>query len=174
MSVTTLEFEKYLIGILDDMGSRKRCEWCGSADDQRRIGPRSKLCNRCKEWKRKESLAKEWKHKNPIRRDEEAFHNEYVIQFTDDLRNGGGTRPWQGFVSALQLEWALADLTKHLFGEDRPCCTTLEFAQFSDAQRQLLMYMFDQMTKIWLQRHRRNFAIQQALEAVSRTFGSQE
>lgn len=102
----------------------------------------------------------EWKKKNPGRLDEEAMFREYFIQFAALCRESGTLRSWLGPVSPLDLEREFENLTEHFLGERVPGRTTFEFSQFSEAQRRLLKYMFDQVTKVWLQHHRRSFAIE--------------
>src|ERR1035437_9971544 len=65
MAITTEEFEQRLNDLLTRMGSWPRGEWCGCFDYQRRTAANSKLCNACKEWKRKERLAEEWIKEHP-------------------------------------------------------------------------------------------------------------
>src|SRR5258707_693202 len=104
MTMTTSEFEQRLNRYLESMESRKRCEWCG--DDRRHIGPRSKLCDTCKEWRRRERRAIEWKREFPNRVDhEEGLHYEYCIQYAALCREEGTLRSWEGPISPLNLEW---------------------------------------------------------------------
>ena len=82
MAVTTPEFEKHLSSLLAEREKWRRCAWCGWDDGRRRMGLRDKLCNRCKEWRRKENLALKWQGKNPRRlgSDEGLRVYEYAIQ----------------------------------------------------------------------------------------------
>jgi hypothetical protein len=165
MSVTTLEFEQHLNGWLAEMENWRRCEWCGCDDGQKRIGPRSKLCDSCKEWRRKDRLAAEWKQVNPDPfGQEDGIHYEYCIQFAALCREEGRIHSWEGPVTALELELELEFLSEQFFGKkDKVAGTVVEFKQFSDAQRRLLMYLFERMHKVWLRHSRRTFAFQQAM-----------
>ena len=162
MAITTSEFEQSLNDLLTRMENRKRCEWCG--DDERHIGPRSTLCDTCKEWRRRERRAVEWKQKFPNRvGHEEGLHYEYYIQYAALCREEGTLRSWEGPISPLNLEWELEALTERFLGENIFGSTTFYFGQFSSAQRRLLMYMFLRMTKVWLRHHRRGFAIEKVM-----------
>jgi hypothetical protein len=164
MAITTSEFEQRLERFLASMENRKRCEWCG--DHERRIGPRSKLCDSCKEWRRRELRAIEWKRKSPNRVDQEGLYHEYHIQYAVLCRAEGTLHSWDGPISPLDLEGELEALTERFLGENIFGGTTLYFGQFSPAQRRLLKYIFQRMTRVWLRHHRRGFAID---EAVNRT-----
>ncbi|MFZ1085054.1 MAG: hypothetical protein WAN35_08830 [Terracidiphilus sp.] len=165
MSITTLEFEQHLNGWLAGIENWRRCEWCGCDDGQKRIGPRSKLCDSCKEWRRKERLALKWQQENPnCIGKEEGIHYEYCIQFANLCREEGHIQSWKGPITAIELESELEFLTEIFFGKkDKIGGTIIEFKQFSDAQRRLLMYIFRRMHKVWLQHSRRNFAIDAAV-----------
>lgn len=166
MSVTTTEFEEHLNCLLTQMESRRRCEWCGCQDDKRRIGPRSRLCNRCKTWRRKEQLALQWQRDNPDLVGKEAGnHHEYCIQFANLCREEGQIISWKGPVTALELEAELEFLTEQFFGKkDKISGEISKFKQFSDAQRRLLMYLFQEMHNVWLQHKRSDFAREKTLE----------
>ncbi len=161
MAITTPEFEQRLDRFLADMVNRKRCEWCG--DDERRIGPRSKLCDSCKEWRRRERRAIEWKRKFPNRVGQEGVYYEYRIQCAALCRAEGTLHSWDGPISPLDLEWELEALTERFLGEDVFGGTALYFEQYSPAQRRLLKYIFQRMTKVWLRHHRRGFAMEAAM-----------
>ena len=160
MSVTTSEFEEHLNCLLTTREGWKRCEWCGCQEDQRHIDPRSKLCDRCKKWSRKEQLALESQRNNPDLVGKEAgLHYEYWIQFANLCREEGQIHSWKGPVTSLELETELEFLTEQFFGKkDKIGGTILTFGQFSDAQRRLLMCLFERMHKIWLQHKRPDFA----------------
>lgn len=161
MAITNLESEERLNGFLQRMENRNRCEWCG--DDERHIGPRSKLCDSCKEWRRRERRALEWKREFPNRVDEEGLRYEYWIQYAALCRAEGTLHSWDGPISPLDLEWELEALTERFLGESIFGSTTFYFGQFSAAQRRLLKYMFQRMTKVWLRHHRRSFAIEEVM-----------
>lgn len=159
MAITTSEFEQRLTDLLTKMENQKRCEWCG--DEGRHIGPRSKLCDCCKGWRRKERRAIEWKRKFPNRVDhEEGRRYEYWIQYAALCREEGKLHSWDSPISPLDLDGELECLTERLLGESIFGSTTFYFAQFSSAQRRLLKYMFQRMTKVWLRHHRKRFAIE--------------
>lgn len=160
MSVTTSEFENQLNGRLADMESWKRCEWCGSDESEKRIGPRSKLCDSCKEWKRKERLALEWQRENPDRvGKEDGFYYERCVQFAALCREEGHIYSWKETVTPFKLESELEFLTEKFLGrKDKISGTIINFGQFSDAQRRLMMYMLERIHKVWLQHQRRSFA----------------
>lgn len=166
MSVTTSKFEQHLNGLLRNMEDWKRCEWCGCQEDQRYIGPRSKLCDRCKRWRRKEQLALEWQRRNPDLVGKKAgLPYNYDIQFASLCRDEGQIHSWKGPITPLQLEAELEFLTEQFFGKkDRLGGTVITFGQFSDAQRRLLMYVFQRMHNVWLQHRRHDFALSQTLE----------
>ena len=167
MSVTTLEFEEHLNCLLTRMENWKRCNWCGCQEDQRHIGPRSKLCDRCKKWSRKEQLALEWQRNNSDLVGKEAgLHYEYCIQFANLCREEGQIYSWKGPTTSLQLETSLEFLTEQFFGKkDKIGGTILTFGQFSDAQRRLLMYLFQRMRNVWLQHRRHDFAWDKTMRA---------
>ncbi len=157
MPVTTTEFEKHLEEFLDAISSWKRCGWCG--DHRRNVGPRSRLCNICKAWERRERKALRKCASRPV--DEmQLLYAEYEKEFARLCREEGQINSWQGPISALKLEWEMRSLTNRFLGDDIFGSTTPYFEQFSPAQRRLLMYMFERMTKIWLRNHRRGFAIE--------------
>jgi hypothetical protein len=163
MSVTTTEFEQYLNGWLSEIENWKRCEWCGCDDGQKRIGPRSKLCSSCKEWRRRERLALKWQEENPeSARKHEGIPYEYCIQFATMCREEGHINTWTGPITPLNLEWRLQDLTEQFLGRG-VFGNTVHFGKFSDAQRRLLMYMIEGMAKARLRHRRRNFAIDAAV-----------
>lgn len=162
MAITTSEFEQRLSDFLIRMENRKRCEWCG--DDERHIGPRSKLSDNCKEWRRKEQRALEWKRKAPDRVDEEVHRYEYWIQYAALCREEGMLHSWNRPISPLDLDRELEALTERFLGEKGFGSTTFYFGQFSAAQRRLLKYMFQRMTNVWLRHHRRGFAIERVMD----------
>jgi len=165
MSVTTPEFEQHLTEWLARLPNWRRCEWCGGDDGQKRIGPRSKLCDSCKEWRRKERLVLNWQRQNPdLVGKEEGIYYERCIQYALLCREEGHVHSWEGPVTPLNLELELEFLTEQCFGKrDKISGTIIEFSQFSDAQRRLLMYLFERMHKVWLQHNRRNFATDAAV-----------
>lgn len=165
VSVTTPEFEQHLNGWLADAENWRRCEWCGCDDGQKRIGPRSKLCESCKEWRRKERIALEWKRNNPSPfSKEEGLYHEYCIQFAALCREEGQVHSWKEAVTSFKLESELEFLTELFLGKkDKISGTIIEFGQFSEAQRRLLMYLLERMHKVWLRHSRRSFAIQQVM-----------
>jgi hypothetical protein len=163
MAITTSEFEQSLNDFLTRMENSKRCEWCG--DDDRHMGPRSKLCNSCKEWRRRERRALEWKRKFPNRVDEESLRRyEYPIQYAALCRAAGTLHSWDGPISPLDLEREIEALTKRFLGESVfGSSATFLFAQFSPAQRRLLKYMFQGITNVWLRHHRQGFATDEVM-----------
>jgi hypothetical protein len=169
MPVTTLEFEEHLNCLLTRMENWKRCEWCGCQEDQRRIGARSKLCDRCKKWRRKEQLALEWQRNNADLVGKEAgFYYEYCVQFANLCREEGAIHSWKGPIASLELETELEFLTEQFFGEKGKIGgTILTFGQFSDAQRRLLMYLFQRMHNVWLQHRRHDFAWEKIREKLN-------
>ena len=166
MLLTTPEFEERLTEFLKRKEGRKRCEWCGFADGWVTIGPRSRLCSSCKRWRRREELASNWRQSNPNRRDEFACRMEYQIQYAGLCRESGQMQSWLGPISALELEWELGHLCKRFLREKVPEGTLTEFGYFSNGQRRLLMYMFDQITRVWLRNQRRSIAIGRALAVL--------
>jgi len=163
MEVTTSEFERRLNDFLGRMGNSKRCEWCGDIDEGH-IGRRSKLCDSCKVWRRRERRALEWKQKFPNRDEEGLRRYEYWIQYAA-LCRAAGTLSCDGPISPLDLEREIEALTERFFGESVfGCSATFLFGQFSSAQRRLLKYMFLRMTRVWLRHHRRGFAIEKVIE----------
>jgi hypothetical protein len=163
MLVTTLDFEQHLNTWLAGIEHWKRCEWCGCDDSQKRIGPRSKLCDSCKAWKRKERLALKWQQENPgLVKTQEGIYPEYCIQFAVLCREEGHISSWKGPVTPLKLEWEFQGFTEQFLGKGI-FANTIHFAQFSNAQRRLLMYMLEEMTKARLRRRRRSFAIDAAV-----------
>ena len=166
MAASTLESEQRLSHMLVIIENRKRCEWCG--DDRRQIGPRSKLCASCKDWRRRERQAIEWKRKFPSRADHKAFYHEYCIQFASLCRKEGETPSWSDPVSTLDLERELDILTEHIFGGNIFGATTPYFGHFNPAQRRLLWFFFRRMTKTWARQRRRGFAIEAAVTKFSK------
>jgi hypothetical protein len=88
---------------------------------------------------------------------EEGFYYEYCIQYAALCREEGQIHSWRGTITPLQLEWHLQSLTESSLGKG-VFGSTIDFGQFSDAQRRLLMYMLEQMTKARLRHRRRGFA----------------
>jgi hypothetical protein len=74
---------------------------------------------------------------------------------------------WNGPISPLDLDGELEALTNRLLGKSIFGSATFYFGQFSSAQRRLLKYMFQRMTKVWLRHHRRGFAIEKVWDQTS-------
>lgn len=165
MAITTAEFEKGLEEYLDKIASRKRCGWCGGGEKETR--PRSSLCQACKSWRRREHQALARQIGASTADPYAALYAQYEVEFARLCREEGHIRSWEGPVSTLDLERELEGLTGHLFGEKDALRGTIGyFAQFSPAQRRLLMYILQRMTKTWLRHHRRDFAIHAAHETL--------
>ncbi len=147
---------------LSRMEGWRRCAWCGDTDEH--MGSRSALCDSCKEWRRRELRALAWKGRFPNRNDEESLHYKYRTQFATLCREAGNIDSWKRPVSPLQLEWELMALSERLLGENLFGSTAPYFDNFSPAQRRLLMYLFQRITKAWLRHHRRSFAIEKVME----------
>jgi hypothetical protein len=165
MAITTEEFEQQLNDLLTRMEDWKRCEWCGCDDRQKRTAANSKLCNSCKEWKRREHHAEKWIREHSDRTGaEEYMRAEYDIQYATLCREEGQICSWQGPITPLNLEWELQSISKQFCGEDVFGHTTLYFEQFSGAQKRMLMYLFEELTKVWIRNRRRSFAIDNVMK----------
>jgi len=167
MSITTDDFEQRLNDLLTRMEEWERCEWCGCDCRQRRIIANSKLCNSCKEWKQREIRAKEWIREHPDRIGTEQYMRvEYQIQYATLCREEGQLCSWKGPIDSLRLERELQLISERFCGEDIFGDTTLYFEQFSDGQRRLLMFLFQELTKVWVRNRRRSFAINNVMKRL--------
>jgi len=161
MAITNEEFERKLNDLLTSMEGWQRCEWCGCNARQRRISPNSKLCNSCKEWRRRERHAKEWTKEHPNRSSTEQYMRvEYNIEYAGLCREEGHICSWKGPITPLDLEWTLKSISERFCGEDVFGDTTFYFGQFSEAQRRLLMFLLEELTKVWVRHRRQSFAIE--------------
>lgn len=161
MAITTDEFEQRLNDLLAKMVDWQRCEWCGCDCRQRRIAAKSKLCKSCKEWKRRERHAEEWIKEHPgLTGTEQYMRVEYNIQYAALCREEGQISSWKGPIMPLKLEWELKSISERLCGEDIFGDTTYYFEHFSEGQRRLLMFLFEELTKVWIRNRRRSFAIE--------------
>ena len=165
MQITTDEFEEQLNDLLTRMEHWQRCEWCGCDPLQRRISAKSGLCNSCKEWKREERRAEQWMKDHPDRcGTEESMHVEYRIQYAALCRGEGQIASWKWPVSSLDLDRELESISERFSGQNVFGDTTLYFAQFSAAQRRILMFLFLELTKAWVRHRRRGFAIDNMMD----------
>lgn len=163
MAITTEEFEQRLHDLLTSMGDWPRCEWCGCDDVQRRTGANSKLCDSCKEWKRRERRAEGWIKGHPNLAGTEQYRRfEYDIQYAALCREEGQLCSWKGPITALNLELELKSISERFCGENVFGHTYL-FEQFSSAQQRLLMFLFRELTKAWIRHRRRSFAIDRVI-----------
>ncbi len=85
---------------------------------------------------------------------------EYNSEYAALCREEGQICSWKGPISALDLEWELKSISERFCGEDVLGHTTGHFAQFSGAQRRLLMFLFEELTKAWVRHRRRSFVIE--------------
>ncbi len=161
MAITTEEFEQRLNDLLTNMESRPHCEWCGCNGYQRRTAVNSKLCNACKEWKRRERRAVNWIAEHPeLAGTLQYRHFECEIESARRCRQEGRICKWKKFVTDLDLERELKTISERLCGEDVfGIGTTLYFEHLSKAQRRLLMFLFQELTKVWVRQRRRSIAI---------------
>jgi hypothetical protein len=166
MAITTEEFEQRLSDLLVRMESWQRCQWCGCDPRQRRATAKSELCNSCKDWKRKEQNANMVLQEHPEGRGKQRyFWTEYNIEYAALCREEGGISTWKDSTTPLQLEWKLRSISEWLSGEDVFGESTLyHFEQFSPMQRRLLMFLFDELTKVYVRNRRRRFAIDRVNE----------
>ncbi len=165
MAITTDEFEQRLNDLLTNMESWDRCAWCGCNPRQRRITVNSKLCNSCEEWKRKERRAQEWLKKHTeLKGPEPYMHVEYDLEYATLCREEGQIGAWKGPVTPLRLESELRTISERFAGEDVFGEGTLYVSQFSPAQRRLLMFLFEELTKVWVRNRRRRFAIERVMK----------
>jgi hypothetical protein len=165
MAITNEEFEQQLSDLLARMEEWPRCEWCGCNDHQRRTSGNSTLCDSCKDWKRREKRAEEWIQQNPDRaRTEEYMRVEYNIDYATLCREEGRIGSWKGPITPLNLEWELKSISERFCGEDVFGHTILYFEQFSESQRRLLMFLFEELTKVWVRHRRQSFAIDRVMQ----------
>ena len=165
MAITTDEFEQRLNDLLIRMEDWSRCEWCGCDARQRRAAAKSKLCNSCKEWRRKERRAEEWITLHPERaRTEEHMGVEYDIEYAALCREEGRICSWTGPITPLNLETELRLISERFCGEDVFGENVFLFEQFSEAQRRLLMFLFEELTKVWVRHRRQSFAIERVMK----------
>jgi hypothetical protein len=165
MAITTEEFEQRLHDLLTRMESWQRCQWCGCNDRQRRTTANSELCNSCKDWKRKEQRANEVLQEHPDGLGTQRyFWTEYDIEYAALCREEGRISAWKSPIMPLQLEWDLRSISERFCGEDIFGGTTLYFEQFSPMQRRLLMFLFEELTKVWVRNRRRQFAIDKVVQ----------
>lgn len=119
-----------------------------------------------------------WQQQNPdLVGKEEGIYYERCIQYALLCREEGHVHSWEGSITPLNLELEFEFLTEQCFGRrDKISGTIIEFSQSSDAQRRLLMYLFERVHKVWLQHNRRNFATDAAvskyLSGTSGTVGT--
>ena len=119
MAITTEEFEQQLKDLLTSMESRPRCEWCGCDDRQRRTAANSKLCDSCKEWKRRGRRAEEWIKKHPDGTGTEQYMRvEYNAKYAALCREEGQICSWKGPITPLNLELELRSISERFCGED--------------------------------------------------------
>ena len=167
MGITTEEFEQRLNDLLAKMEDWERCEWCGCDPLQRRITAKSRLCNSCKQWKRRELKAEKSIREHPDRVVEHEFMGaDYDIEYAALCREEGHICSWKGPVTPLKLEMAIESISERLCGEDIFHGTIFYFEHFSEAQRRLLMFLFEELTKVWVRNRRRPFAIDRVLNKV--------
>jgi len=160
MAITTEEFEQQLNDLLTRMEDWPRCEWCGCDGRQRRTSTRSELCDSCKEWRRRERRAEEWIRAHPDNAGTEQYMRvEYNSEYATLCREEGQICSWKGPISPLDLEWELKSISERFCGENVSDHTTGYFEQFSEAQRRLLMFLLEELTKAWVRHRRRSFAI---------------
>jgi hypothetical protein len=160
MAITTDEFEQRLNDLLTEMEDWPRCEWCGCDGRQRRTMANSRLCNSCKEWKRRESHAEKWLKEHPdLEGTERYMRVEYNIQYASLCRKEGQLCSWKGPITPLNLELELKSISERFCGEDIFGDMILYFEQFSEGQKRLLMFLFTELTKVWIRHRRQSFAI---------------
>jgi hypothetical protein len=90
----------------------------------------------------------------------------YNIESAERCREEGGINAWTGPVSALKLEWELQSITERFCGKDVHGGTISYFQQFSPAQRRVLMFLFEELTKAWVRHRRQSIAIERATKKV--------
>jgi hypothetical protein len=165
MAVTTDEFEHQLNDLLTKMEDWPRCPWCGCDARQRRTTSDSALCNSCKNWRRREQRAAEWLEAHPGRaRTEQSLRIESDIEYAALCREEGQIATWKGPVTPLRLESELRTISERFAGEDVFGEGTLYFNQFSPAQRRLLLFLLEELTKVWVRHRRKRFAIKRVME----------
>lgn len=165
MAITTEDFEQRLDDLLTRMENWPRCEWCGCNDYQRRTAAGSKMCDGCKEWRRKERRAEAWIKEHPeLASTEQFLHVEYNTEYAALCREEGQICKWKGPVTPLDLEWELKSISERFCGQDVfGTATSYYFEHFSKAQRRLLMFLFLELTKVWIRHRRRSFAISKVM-----------
>jgi len=90
---------------------------------------------------------------------------EYNVEYAALCREEGHIRSWEGPVTPLKLEWELKHISERHCGEDVfGTSSSFYFEHFSEAQRRLLMYLLEQLTKVWIRHHRRSFAIEKVMK----------
>jgi hypothetical protein len=160
MAITTEEFEQRLNDLLTTMESWPRCEWCGCDGYQRRTAANGKMCDACKEWKRRERRAVNWIAEHPeLAGTEQYMRVEYNIEYAALCRQEGRICKWKKFVADLDLERELKAISERLCGEDVFGTTTFYFEHFSNAQKRLLMFLYQELTKVSVRQRRRSIAI---------------
>jgi hypothetical protein len=163
MAVTTAEFESALEHFLGQISAGGRCGWC--RDRERSVRPGSDLCETCKGWNRRERNALKERGDASLS-DDRRFHLQYEIEFARLCQEEGQVEDLKGYVSALELEWELREISKRFLSEDLFNGAVDYFRYFSPAQRRLLMFLLRRMTKMWLRHHRRGLAIEAAIEKL--------
>jgi hypothetical protein len=84
---------------------------------------------------------------------------EYNVEYAALCREESHICSWKGPITPLSLEWELKSISERFCGEDVFGHTTHYFEQFSEAQRRLLMFLFEELTKVWIRHRRQSFAI---------------
>jgi hypothetical protein len=165
-SVTTPEFEEHLNSLLAAIENQDACNWCGRPADEVQIDSNNQLCKRCQRWNREERAALQWQLNNPTSiRDEVGIPYELTVQFAQLCREEGQIQSWKGQITNLQLEDEFETLTERLLGgRDKIVDTRRHFAQFSSAQRRLLMYLLRRANLRWIQHRRLDFARDRTLK----------
>lgn len=166
MAIATEEFEQELNDLLTKMEGWQRCEWCGCDGRQRRAtAVKSNLCDSCREWKLRERDAEEWIRAHPDGAGTEQYMRvEYNTQFAALCREEGQICSWKGPITPLNLEWELKSISERFCGEDVFGHTTYYFEKFSEAQRRLLMFLFEELTKVWVRHRRQSFAVENVMK----------
>lgn len=163
MAVTTAEFESDLEHLLGQISTGGSCRWC--RDRERSVPPGSELCETCKRWSRREQKALKERGDASLS-DGRRFYLQYEIEFARLSQEEGQIEDLKGYVSPLDLEWELREISKRFLSEDLFNGAVDYFRYFSPAQRRLLMFLLRRMTKMWLRHHRRGLAIDAAVEKL--------